>query len=67
MYTTFTYLNKGCLKDDFPLLRIDKVVDSTVGCETVALLDFFPTTIKFGYERKMRKKTSFNRPFNTYC
>jgi hypothetical protein len=39
--TNFTDLNKSCLKDDFPLSRIDKVIDSTVGCETMALLDCF--------------------------
>jgi hypothetical protein len=34
-------VNKCCLKDDFPLTIIDKVVDSTVGCEIMALLDCF--------------------------
>jgi hypothetical protein len=29
MCTNFTDLNKCCLKDDFPLTRIYKVVDST--------------------------------------
>jgi hypothetical protein len=37
----FTDLNKCCPKDDFPLSRIDKVVESAVGCETMALLDCF--------------------------
>jgi hypothetical protein len=32
---------KCCLKDDFSLSRIDKVVDSAVGCETLAMLDCF--------------------------
>jgi hypothetical protein len=41
MCTDFTDLNKYCLKDDFPLSRIDKVVDSATGCETMALLDNF--------------------------
>jgi hypothetical protein len=30
--TNFTDLNKCCLKDDFLLTRIDKVVDSAAGC-----------------------------------
>jgi hypothetical protein len=34
MCTYFTDLNKCCPKDDFPLLTIDKVVDSAAGCET---------------------------------
>jgi hypothetical protein len=41
MCTDFTDLNKCCPKDDFPLSRIDKVVNSTTGCETMALLDYF--------------------------
>jgi hypothetical protein len=34
-------LKKCCPKDDFPLSRIDKVVDSTAGCKMMALLDCF--------------------------
>jgi hypothetical protein len=41
MCTNFTDLNKCCRKDDFPLSRMDKVVDSAVGCETMTLLDYF--------------------------
>jgi hypothetical protein len=41
MCTDFTDIKKCCPKDDFPLLRIDKVVDSAAGCETMALLDCF--------------------------
>jgi hypothetical protein len=32
-------LNKACPKDLFPLPCIDQVVDSTLGCETLCLLD----------------------------
>jgi hypothetical protein len=39
MCTNFTDLNKCCPKDDFPLSRIDKVVDSATGCEMMALLE----------------------------
>jgi hypothetical protein len=41
MCTNFTNLNTSCLKDDFPLSRIDKVVDSAAGRETMTLLDYF--------------------------
>jgi hypothetical protein len=41
MCTDFTDLNKSCSKDDFPLTRIDKVVDSAAGCQIMALLDYF--------------------------
>jgi hypothetical protein len=41
MCTDFTNLNKYCPKDDFLLSRIDKVVDSAIGCQTMAMLDCF--------------------------
>jgi hypothetical protein len=39
MCIDFTNLNKCCMKDDFPLSRIDKVVDSTARCETMTLAE----------------------------
>jgi hypothetical protein len=41
MCTDFIDLNKWCPKDDFPLMRIDKIIDSTTFCETMVLLDCF--------------------------
>jgi hypothetical protein len=41
MCTDFMNLNKCCPKDDFPLLRLDKIIDSVVASEMMALLDCF--------------------------
>jgi hypothetical protein len=41
MCIDFTSLNKACPKDNFPLPRIDKIVDSAAGCEVMSLLDCF--------------------------
>jgi hypothetical protein len=41
MCVDYTSLNKACPKDPFPLPRIDQVVDSTSGCETLCLLDAY--------------------------
>jgi hypothetical protein len=41
MYTNFTDLNKCCPKDDFPLARIDQIVDSAASYDIMALLDYF--------------------------
>jgi hypothetical protein len=41
MCIDFTSLNKSCPKDNFLLPRIDKIVDSAVGCEVMSLLDCF--------------------------
>jgi hypothetical protein len=39
MCIDFTALNKHCLKDYFPLPRIDQIIDSTAGCERLSFLD----------------------------
>ena len=39
MCVDYTGLNKACPKDPFPLPRIDQIVDSTAGCETLCFLD----------------------------
>ena len=41
MCVDYTGLNKACLKVPFPLPRIDQIVDSTVGCETLSFLDAY--------------------------
>jgi hypothetical protein len=56
MCTDFTNLNKCCLNDDFPLIRIDKVVDSTTGCEIMALLDFSRGITRYGFRKKIKRR-----------
>jgi hypothetical protein len=41
MCVDFTYLNKACKKDDFPLERVDKIVDNAANSEMLSLLDMF--------------------------
>jgi hypothetical protein len=41
MCIDFTNLNKACLKDDYPLPRIDTLVDAAVGLEMMSMLDCF--------------------------
>ena len=41
MCVDYTGLNKACPKDLFPLPRIDQIVDSTSGCETLCFLDAY--------------------------
>jgi hypothetical protein len=37
----YTGLNKACPKVPYPLPRIDQIVDSTAGCETLSFLDAY--------------------------
>jgi hypothetical protein len=41
MCVDFTDLNKACKKDDFPLERVDKIVDDATNSEMLSLLDMF--------------------------
>jgi hypothetical protein len=66
MCTDFTDFNKCSVKDDFLLSQIDKVVDSTVGCETMALLDCFSGYHQIRLNKEDEEKISFITPFGTY-
>jgi hypothetical protein len=67
MCTDFTDLNKCCPKDDFPLTRIDQIVDSTAGCDIMALLDYFSSYHQIWLHREDEEKTTFITLFGTYC
>jgi hypothetical protein len=67
MCTYFTDLNKCCPKDDFPLTRIDQIVDSTANCDIMALLDYFLGYHQIWLCREDEEKTSFITSFGTYC
>ncbi|KAM1380987.1 hypothetical protein ACFX2I_022649 [Malus domestica] len=41
MCVDYTDLNKGCLKDSFPLPLIDRLIDFTVGCELLSFIDAY--------------------------
>ena len=51
MCVDYMGLNKACPKDPFPLPRIDQIVDSTSGCETLCFLDAYS-----GYHQIMMKE-----------
>jgi hypothetical protein len=67
MCTDFTDLNKCYPKDDFPLTRIDKVVDSAAGCEIISLLDCFLGYHQIRLREEDQEKASFIMPFGTCC
>jgi hypothetical protein len=66
MCIDFTNLNKACPKDEFPLPRIDSIVDAAATSKLMSLLDYYS-----GYHQIWMKedepKTSFITPSGTYC
>ena len=67
MCVDFTDLNKACPKDDFPLPRIDQLVDATSGCALMSFLDAHSGYHQIWMKRGDEEKTSFLTPFGTYC
>jgi hypothetical protein len=67
MCIDFTSLNKACPKDNFPLPRIDKIVDSAAGCEVMSLHDCFSGYHQIYMKEEDKASTSFITPFGTYC
>ena len=67
MCIDFTTLNKFCPKDEFPLPRIDTLVDAAVGSEMLSMLDCFLGYDQIFMKKSDEEKTSFTTPFGTYC
>jgi hypothetical protein len=67
MCVDYTDLNKHCPKDPFGLPRIDKVVDSTAGCELLSFLDCYSSYHQIALNKEYQIKTSFITPFDAYC
>jgi hypothetical protein len=67
MCIDFTSLNKACPKDNFPLPRIDKIVDSAVGRKVMSLPDCFSGYHQIYMKEEDKASTSFITPFGMYC
>jgi hypothetical protein len=64
MCVDFTDMNKACKKDDFPLERVDKIVDDAA---MLSLLDVFSGYHQIRVWREDEEKMSFITPFGTFC
>ena len=67
MCVDYTSLNKACPKVPFPLPRIDQIVDSTAGCETLSFLDAYSGYHQIKMKESDQLATSFITPFGMYC
>ena len=59
-------LNKACLKDCFPLPRIDQLVDSTSGHVLLSFMDAFSGYNQIKMDPADEVHTSFITKFSTY-
>jgi hypothetical protein len=67
MCIDFTYLNKACPKDEFPLPRIDSLVDAAATSKLMSLLDCYSGYHQIWMKKEDEPKTSFITPSGTYC
>jgi hypothetical protein len=67
MCVDYTSLNKACPMDQFPLPRIDQVVDSTARCETLCFLYAYSGYHQIALCVADQLATSFITSFDVYC
>jgi hypothetical protein len=67
MCIDFTDLNKACPKDEFPLPRIDSLVDAAASLELMSLLDCYSGYHQIRMKKEDEPKTSFITSSGTYC
>jgi hypothetical protein len=67
MCINFTDLNKNCLKDEFPLLRIDSLIDATTISKLMSLLDYYSGYHQIYMKKEDEPKTRFITYRGTYC
>ena len=63
----FTDINKACPKENFPLPRIDLIVDATTGHELLSFMDAFSGYNQISMDPDDQEKTSFITAQGTYC
>jgi flagellar biosynthesis regulator FlbT len=66
MCVDYTSFNKACPKHPFPLLCIDQIVDSTLGCEALSFLDAYSGYHQIAMKESDQLMTTFVTPFRTY-
>ncbi|CAL8152777.1 unnamed protein product [Prunus armeniaca] len=63
----YTDLNKACPKDNFPLPRIDQLVDSTSGNQLLSFMDAYSGYNQIMMHEDDKAKTSFIIERGTHC
>ncbi|KAM2842145.1 hypothetical protein PS2_030312 [Malus domestica] len=62
-----TDLNKGCPNDSFPLPLIDRLIDSTAGCEILSFMDAYSGYNQILMNHHDQEHTAFTTDRRLYC
>ncbi|KAM1792281.1 hypothetical protein ACFX12_036151 [Malus domestica] len=67
MCVDYTNLNKGCPNDSFPLPLIDRLIDSTTGCELLSFIDAYSGYNQILMNPPDQEHTAFTTDRGLYC
>ena len=67
MCVDFMDLNRACPKDNYPLLRIDTLVDSTARHELLSFMNAFSGYNQIKVNEEDQEKTSFVTSQGIFC
>ena len=67
MCIDYTGLNKHCPKDHFPLPCIDKIVNSTAGCDRLSFRDAYSGYNQIKLKVEDQEQTAFITPGGVFC
>ena len=67
MCVDFTDLNKACLKDSYPLSRVNVLVDSTAQHQLLSFIDTFSGYNQIRMDETDQEKTSFITSQGLFC
>src|SRR3954471_9845699 len=60
-------VNKYCPKDNFPLPKIDQIIDSTARCDLLSFLDSYSGYNQIRMKEEDEEHTSFIIPYGVFC
>ncbi|KAM2040313.1 hypothetical protein ACFX16_034265 [Malus domestica] len=67
MCVDYTDLNKECLNDSFPLHFIDRLIDSSAGCELLSFMDAYSRYNQILINPPDQEHTTFTTDRGLYC
>jgi hypothetical protein len=67
MCIDYTSLNRACPKDPFVLPRIDQIIDTVAGMESLCFLDTYSGSNQIKMAVEDQEKTTFITPLGAYC
>jgi len=62
----FRNLNKASLKDNYPLPKMDKLLQMVLGAQRLSMLDSFSGYNQVNVDLANREKTTFTTPWGTF-